>query len=512
MFNKDFYPTPEPVAQLMGIDCYGKTVLEPQAGRGDLLDYLAAQGAGKLLCCELDERLALIASSKADLICMDFLAVVPEQVSHVDMIVMNPPFSCAAEHIAHAWQVAPEGCEITSLFNHDSIGDFPRGKYKQVASLIETYGYRENLGAVFTTADRTTGVEVGLLKLWKPVVSDHSKFEGFYMDADDDPGEYGLMPANEVERIVGQYKGAIEKVGAVFEAGAALEPYTSFFNTGGVNVNMTRKDGKDTRVIDKMEFAIRLQKKAWEHVFNALDMKQYVTSQVMEDINKFTERQNNIPFTVRNVYKMMEILLGTQEAIFNKSLLTAIDNFTQYTHENRYGLKGWKTNSGHLLAPKFIVEGVVSKEHGYFSLQWGYRQDKIEDLVKVICRLTGTSYKHHRTLHDFFHWQDTKGVEPYNTGVIYTKGDQVKDRYQNQIYTCIVDRHEGNANSWTRLNRETDFEKLEIKRARWYDWGFFQFKVYNVGTMHLKFKDPKVWEAVNRKYAEIKGQVLPEKI
>jgi hypothetical protein len=46
----------------------------------------------------------------------------------------------------------------------------------------------------------------------------------------------------------------------------------------------------------------------------------------------------------------------------------------------------------------------------------------------------------------------------------------------------------------------------------WYDWGFFEVKVFKKGTMHLKFKDEKVWENLNRKYAKIKGQVLPEKI
>lgn len=41
---------------------------------------------------------------------------------------------------------------------------------------------------------------------------------------------------------------------------------------------------------------------------------------------------------------------------------------------------------------------------------------------------------------------------------------------------------------------------------------FFDLKFYKKGTVHIKFIDMKVWELLNRKYAEIKGQVLPEKI
>ena len=42
--------------------------------------------------------------------------------------------------------------------------------------------------------------------------------------------------------------------------------------------------------------------------------------------------------------------------------------------------------------------------------------------------------------------------------------------------------------------------------------GFFDFKVYKKGTGHFKFRDVKVWELLNRTYAKIKGEVLPERI
>jgi hypothetical protein len=36
--------------------------------------------------------------------------------------------------------------------------------------------------------------------------------------------------------------------------------------------------------------------------------------------------------------------------------------------------------------------------------------------------------------------------------------------------------------------------------------------VFKKGTMHLAFKDKKIWETLNRAYAKSKGQVLPEKL
>lgn len=52
MFHKEFYPTPIHVLDSMQIDCNGKICLEPQAGKGDIIDYLFSNGATDVLSCE----------------------------------------------------------------------------------------------------------------------------------------------------------------------------------------------------------------------------------------------------------------------------------------------------------------------------------------------------------------------------------------------------------------------------------------------------------------------------
>jgi hypothetical protein len=76
------------------------------------------------------------------------------------MIIMNPPFSNADKHIIHAWEIAPEGCEIVSLCNYETIAKEYR--YEKLGRLIKTYGNSYNLGDCFTQAERKTGVEIGL--------------------------------------------------------------------------------------------------------------------------------------------------------------------------------------------------------------------------------------------------------------------------------------------------------------------------------------------------------------
>ncbi len=79
------------------------------------------------------------------------------------------------------------------------------------------------------------------------------------------------------------------------------------------------------------------------------------------------------------------------------------------------------------------------------------------DLIKVICNLTGTNYDVTTPLYDF----------------------------------C---------------------RQMKMQPNVWYQWGFFEIKGFKKGTLHIKFSDDKVWEAVNRAYAKIKGFTLPEKL
>lgn len=154
---------------------------------------------------------------------------------------------------------------------------------------------------------------------------------------------------------------------------------------------------------------------------------------------------------------MLEIIYATRVQNFNNSLVETIDNITKHTHENRYAVEGWKTNAGHLLNRKFIIDCAVEYDSYYSGLRANhYQADRLNDLIKVICHLTGTAYENYYQFHLFF---------------------------QNKRQPNV-----------------------------WYDWIFFRVKGFKKGTLHLVFEEEKIWEMVNRKYAEIKGQVLPEKI
>ena len=88
MFDKEFYPTPDSVIEMMisDLDVSGKTVLEPSAGSGNIVDFVKKLGA-EVIACERHSDLQMIVSQKCRLIKSDFFDVTSEEISHIDFII-----------------------------------------------------------------------------------------------------------------------------------------------------------------------------------------------------------------------------------------------------------------------------------------------------------------------------------------------------------------------------------------------------------------------------------------
>ena len=119
----------------------------------------------------------------------DFLSLTSDKISHIDFIIMNPPFSADEKHILHAYEIAPKGCKIIALCNYQTIDNRFSADRKRLFTLIENYGSVQNLGDCFNNAERKTGVEIGLIKIQKQGVKESAEFDGFFLE--DDPEEIG---------------------------------------------------------------------------------------------------------------------------------------------------------------------------------------------------------------------------------------------------------------------------------------------------------------------------------
>lgn len=461
MFHEEFYPTPAHVIEMMGIDCKNKTVLEPHAGKGDIVKWLKVNGAKRVVACEIIDDLRAIVSKHCDIIGDNFYKLTSEDVAACELIVMNPPFSDAQRHIYHAWQIAPEGCEIIALCNNDNFSSCRQDT--RLGMIIKSHGNRINLGSVFARSERPTNVEIALVKLYKPIVS-QNLFDDFYFDeADQEAQAEGIITYNEIKALVNCYHDAVRQFDTIESAVARVNRRVNdMLEIGGyirqvgnnaltVSFNQNYDDYSKT-VSNKLDFILKLQKTAWRHAFDMMNVGKYLSSTVSANFAAFLEGQENVPFTVRNISKVVDLLFQNRADIMQQSIVSTIDQFTKHTHENRYGVEGWKTNHGSLLNKKFIVENIAAPRWGgELYIGAGQNIDKVKDLLKALCFLSGKDYN------------TIKGFERGEPSV-------------------------------------------------WLDSEFFKFKMYKKGTAHFTFKDMKLWERLNRAYATAKGQVLPERL
>ena len=460
MFNKDFYPTPEKVVErmLFGIDVQGKVILEPSAGSGNIVDYLNANGAKQVLACEIEPKLQQMLHGKCNLIESDFLNVTREDVSHIDLIVMNPPFSCEEKHIKHAWNIAPDGCLVISLCNNNLI---ERGWYssqKEIKELVSTYGRSENFFDCFKTGERATTASIGCLWLQKPMSEQDDFASYFSMEEEEDIRNVeGIMPYNEIYEVVSRFTGAIKLFDEVQNLNRQINDAARPIGGGNIVFGAQVKQNNVTTEITKDQYLRDLQKTAWRSVFAKLGADKYLTSKVREQLNKAIETQTNIPFTMKNIYLFVSALVQTHGNRMNEALEEAFDHICSLSAKNTTAGEKWKTNSHYMINRTFIDNYICE-----YDARWGgtdyvkmsYRSNcRLDDITKAMCYLTGTKYEDTTPLYEF-------------------------------------------------INRN----KLEW--GKWYSWGFFEVRGYKKGTMHFKFQDEKVWQMFNQKVGEIKGWEL----
>lgn len=466
--NRDFYPTPTDVinTMMLGEDILGKVILEPSAGSGNIVRWLKNNGAGEVIACEKDNHLRKLLAGQCNLIADDFLSVKSEQVSHIDYIVMNPPFSEGAKHIMHAFEIAPAGCRIIALCNSTNLEKCRYSTYQDLQETVSLYGCEEDLGRVFDNAERKTDVWVSLVKLYKDGEGKDEFANYLFSDEEDslDRNETeGIVQYNVVRDMVNRYTSAVKLFDETMEAANKINEIAKFSDArfDYVPIRFTTVDTRGNAVnTTRQQYKKQLQRYYWRIIFNKLDMERYATNGLREQINKFIEKQVNVPFTMHNIYQVLSMVVQTTGQRMDKALLEAFDLICSLSAENSTAGEKWKTNANYMINKKFIVPYMTDYDarwpSNYVKLSYSSNKDKIDDVVKALCYITGTNYDSLINLNSFL--------------------------YDNRIYY-----------------------------GEWFEWAFFRIKGFKKGTMHFEFLDENVWMKFNQSVAKQRGWVLPKK-
>ena len=479
--NPDFYPTPAAVVERMLMDDSpaGLVVLEPSAGSGNIAEALRKAGAREVLTCERDENLQSVLRGKGfRLISSDFLTVTAEQISHVNMIMMNPPFSEGCRHILHAYDIAPAGCVIVSLVNTSNLESQYNTNYKRLQELVKLQGYSEDLGSPFAEdAERATRCRVSLVKLWKQGEG-AAEFAGYFdaidMDETGDGQTAGLMQYNVIRDMVNRYTQAVKLFDGVMEATEQINRAATFVDYdvitdkdgnqkavkneyGALPIRFKAVTGRDTVTeINHQTYRRELQKYYWRIIFRKMNMEKYATRELREQINRFIEQRQSVPFTVSNVYRVIETVVKTNGQRMVNALCEAFDTICSLSAENSTAGETWKTNSNYMVNRRFICDCITDYDSRWSSLcervgiSVGGKASKIDDVTKALCYMTGTE------------WESIGWLSSH-------------------------------------------VSKLRPHWGEWFEWGFFRCRGYKKGTMHFEFIDENVWYRFNQEVAQRRG-------
>lgn len=480
MFSKEFYPTPDKVIKKMIAPyvekytgyygpakslCGNLTILEPSAGKGNILDYLKKineRDELDLYCIEQDQELQYILQEKGyRLIATDFLSY--SGGYHFDLIIMNPPFSNGDEHLLHAWDILTEG-DIVCLLNSDTLNNPYTERRKLINSLIERHGSVEHVGSVFTDAERKTGVDCCIVRLKK--VASQKKFDFQFesvtkersFDLDENTFKDELATRDVIGNMILQYEALKEQYVAYIKAIEGM----SFYQVGLTDSHTSAfKIANETLKRDNLPksynaFMDAMKQQIWGQIMSKTNVEKYMTHSVRKNFQQFAAQQGCMDFTKENVASMVSLIFNNRYNIMEQAIVDVFDIFTKYHADNRCHVEGWKTNSAWKCNRKVILPNYVTCDFGS-SYRINYqRHDEYSDIDKVMCYLSGTNYDTCLTLR--------KAIE----------GVKSRD-YQERVIVPSV--------------KYGDSSRHESE--------FFYFRCYKKGTLHIEFKDKKLWELFN---------------
>lgn len=375
----DFYPTPETLLEkiLKNVDWrHVSTVLEPSAGKGDIVDYIE-KTAGEypyynsrisIDCIEIDETLQkTLIGAERKVVHDDFLTF--KTYKTYDLIIANVPFSEGDKHLTKMLDMQEKtGGDIICIINAETIRNpYTSLRKALVQRLADANAEIEYLQQEFVSSERPTEVEIAVVKVHfeKPELSSKileglkkkAYAEGFVDDITD------LAPSDFVEAIVKQYELEVEAGISLINEYRALLPRL-MPEIGEENNKYSRpilelkSNGYNLSINDYVE-QVRL--KYWGAVFKDKRIVGNMTSNLLTEYRSKVNELKSYDFSVFNIHRIQaemsnNIISGIEECIIELfDELSHKYSYIDETSKNIHYYNGWKTNKSYIINKKVII-------------------------------------------------------------------------------------------------------------------------------------------------------------
>lgn len=450
-----FYPTPEELAQRISKKIKNRkdkaylSVLEPSAGKGDLLKALKGHNIGLIECCEIDKDLQAILKSKYYMVVgEDFLEF--NTYTQYDLILMNPPFDKGDRHLLKAIEMQKNGGQIICILNAETLKN-PYSVYrKDLLQKLSDYNAEiEYIEQAFSNAERQTNVEVAVVNIViQPIVYTQQLFDELIAgeEFNDIYNEYNKMQLatnDTISNILKQYNDECrigltlidnyEKMGALVPNYSVSPGYDPLIN---ISILSSEKERKS--MSNKNLFIRQLRFKYWTILFQTEKIQRLFTEELRDSFRNNMEKMRSFDFTHVNIRKIYDNLSKDLSSNLEKAILKQFDELSYQNsmdkNSNIHYYNGWKTNSAYKIKKKVIIPcpGLFDR----FS-NWDLYclRDKLDELEKVLTYLDG-GQKEGKSILDLC----KKGFNfKYNGEKIYLKYFDIELKKKGTIHLWFTD-------------------------------------------------------------------------
>ena len=431
--NDQFYPTPPSVAKKMleGVKWdMIKTVLEPSAGKGDLILAVAEarydddkynRSTLDVDAIEIDPYLREIckynfSEAKKDeyyepyrkldympssdrtheqyeemnrlrreyelrervdlhMVHDDFLTY--DSYKKYDLIIMNPPFEDGDMHLLKALEMQKNGGAVICLLNAETIRNPYTNSRKLLAQKLNEYGATiEFMDDAFSTdAERKARVDCAIVKAYiPPAVHESTFFEKMKKAVDEEyiPDEEitALVPSGTIDQAICLYKAEVAATMAFIKEYEALTPYMykDFDNSYKSPILKLVVDNDSTYgSFDRQKYMRMVRLKYWRALFTNEEFTGKLTSNLQEKYRSQVEKMADYEFSAFNIKQVMVEMNAEMQQGVHDTILALFDKLTvEHSSKNRHYYNGWKTNQAHKVGKKCIIP-----ENGiYSSYSW----------------------------------------------------------------------------------------------------------------------------------------------
>ena len=432
--TSEFYPTPQSLVEKMieGIKWdYIQTILEPSAGKGDILREVARaiRHAGcyhdtfDVDCIEIDPNLRqvlkynfsderkdairypqrelerkknvwnsitrtyenhLSETEKIELLKLieedetffsdgirivhdDFLTYTP--FKHYDLIIMNPPFSNGDKHLLKALKMQEKGGSVICLLNAETLRNPYTNTRKVLVEQLDKYNAQiEYIENAFVSAERKTGVEVALIKVFIEQVQEESDIYNRLKEAEKYEDNFDAT-ATDLE-VTDFIKASVNMFNLEVKAGLelirqykALVPYMacSFGDDSYSKEPILQLKVGNDKIKTVNGYVERVRYKYWRALLANPKFIGKLTGKLQDEYREKVNKLKAYDFTEFNIHTLStemntQIKRGIEEeiiAMFDR--LTAEHSYYPEFSKNRHYYDGWKTNKAHKIGKKVII-------------------------------------------------------------------------------------------------------------------------------------------------------------